>query len=103
MKRRTLSIVLGAFDFAEYHALQLKLNPGDVIVTFTDGVTEAVNGSNDMFGDDRLEQLVRANSGLSAEKIRDRILEEVLSFTRGLPQGDDITLMVLKMKDSISA
>jgi serine phosphatase RsbU (regulator of sigma subunit) len=69
-----------------------------VLVIFTDGVTEAVNAANEMFGDERLEQLVKAIAGLSAAQIKDRVLEEVLVFTRGLPQGDDITLIALKMK-----
>lgn len=94
----TKSLVVGAFDFAEYQAKQTKLEPGDVIVVFTDGVTEAVNGSGEMFGDERLERLVSASVETSAEQIRERILEEVQVFTRGLPQGDDITLLAIKVK-----
>jgi sigma-B regulation protein RsbU (phosphoserine phosphatase) len=94
----TKAMVLGAFDFAEYHEHQTKLEPGDVVVIFTDGVTEAVNAAQEMFSDERLEKLVRESRVLSAEEIKDLILEDVLSFTRGLPQGDDITLIALKMK-----
>jgi sigma-B regulation protein RsbU (phosphoserine phosphatase) len=65
---------------------------------YTDGVTEAVDADNQMFGDDRLENLVKENVGVSAEEIKQKILDDVLSFTAGLPQGDDITLIVLKMK-----
>ena len=65
---------------------------------YTDGVTEAVNADNQMFSDERLENPVKASVNLSAEQIKQRILDEVLSFTHGLPQGDDITLVVLKMK-----
>lgn len=94
----TKSLVLGAFDFAEYEARLTRVEAGDAIVMFSDGVTEAVNASNEMFGDERLERLVRKKAALSAEEIRDRILEEVLTFTRGLPQGDDITLLAIKVK-----
>lgn len=94
----TKSLVLGAFDFAEYEPKYTSVRAGDAIVMFTDGVTEAVNGSSEMFGDERLEQLVRTSVASSAERMRDRILEEVLAFTRGLPQGDDITLLAVKMK-----
>ncbi|MGH9850989.1 MAG: SpoIIE family protein phosphatase [Blastocatellia bacterium] len=59
---------------------------------------QAVNADNQMFGEERLERLVKESVGLSAEEIKQRILDEVLSFTAGLPQGDDITLIVLKMK-----
>jgi sigma-B regulation protein RsbU (phosphoserine phosphatase) len=94
----TKSVVLGAFDFAEYKPLQTRLETGDVVVIFTDGVTEAVNARNEMFGDERLDKLIKSSVNLSAEEIKQRILDEVLAFTRGLPQGDDITLIVLKMK-----
>lgn len=94
----TNSLVLGAFDFSEYDAKTTKVEAGDAIVMFTDGVTEAVNGSGEMFGDERLERLVTRAVKSSAERIRDSILEEVLEFTRGLPQGDDITLLAIKVK-----
>ncbi|HMY70615.1 MAG TPA: SpoIIE family protein phosphatase [Blastocatellia bacterium] len=94
----TKSVLLGAFDFVEYNTRQTRLYSGDVVVMYTDGVTEAVNADNDMFSDERLEELVKASAHLTAEQIKQRILDAVLSFTRGLPQGDDITLIVLKMR-----
>lgn len=97
----TGSMLLGAFDFAEYHSQETKLEPNDVLVVFSDGVTEAVDVTNKLFGDARLQQLVKENAGLSAKDIKDRIEREVVLFTRGLPQGDDITLIALKMKSLI--
>lgn len=94
----TKSVLLGAFDFVQYKPRQTRLSPGDIIVMYTGGGAEAVNAANEMFGDDRLEELIRGSVNLSAEEIKQRILDEVLSFTRGLPQGDDITLIVLKMR-----
>ena len=94
----TESLVLGAFDFAEYEAKTTKVAAGDAIIIFSDGVTEAVNGSNEMFGDERLERLVVRSVSLSAEQIRDAIVEQVLNFTHGVPQGDDITLLAIKVK-----
>jgi sigma-B regulation protein RsbU (phosphoserine phosphatase) len=91
-------MVLGAFDFAEYESRVTRLDPGDAVVVFSDGVTEAVNKSNEMFGDERLESLVARKAALSAEQMRDRVLNEVLTFTHGLPQGDDITLLAIKVK-----
>lgn len=95
----TKSVVLGAFDFADYHEHETRLRSGDVVVIYTDGVTEAVNTNNEMFGDERLEKLVRKSAALSAKEIKNRILEDLLGFTRGLPQGDDITMIVLKMRE----
>ncbi len=94
----TKSVVLGAFDFAQYQERETVIRSGDVVVIYTDGVTEAVNSNNEMFGDEKLEELVRKSVALSAEEIKNRILDELLGFTRGLPQGDDITLIVLKMR-----
>jgi phosphoserine phosphatase RsbU/P len=94
----TKSVVLGAFDFVQYQERETVISSGDVVVIYTDGVTEAVNSNNEMFGDEKLEELVRKSVALSAEEIKNRILDELLGFTRGLPQGDDITLIVLKMR-----
>jgi serine phosphatase RsbU (regulator of sigma subunit) len=92
------SMLLGAFDFAEYHAHETKLEPGDVLVIFSDGVTEAANAANQLFGDQRLEQLVQQSASLGAQDIKGRIEQDVVTFTRGFPQSDDITLIALKMK-----
>jgi serine phosphatase RsbU (regulator of sigma subunit) len=94
----TNSLVLGAFDFAEYCVTNTRLLPGDVVFIFSDGVTEATNGSDQMFGDQRLQDLVRRNKDRSAQEIKDLVMSEVLAFTSGEPQGDDITVVVLKMK-----
>jgi serine phosphatase RsbU (regulator of sigma subunit) len=94
----TKSVLLGAFDFVEYKPRQTRLGAGDVVVMYTDGVTEAVDADSQMFGDDQLENLVKESVNLSAEEIKQKILDAVLNFTAGLPQGDDITLIVLKMK-----
>ncbi len=94
----TKSLLLGAFGFAEYVAAEIRLDRGDLVVMYTDGVTEAVNASEEMFGDERLESLVSGIRASNAEEIKTRILDEVVAFTRGLPQGDDITMITLKMR-----
>jgi phosphoserine phosphatase RsbU/P len=94
----TKSVVLGAFDFVSHEPRRTLLQSGDLVVIYSDGVTEAVNSRNEMFGDERLELLVRENVNLRAEGIKQRIVEELNNFTRGLPQGDDITLIVLKRR-----
>ena len=88
--------MLGAFDFAEYHVTNTRLYPGDVVFIFSDGVTEATNGSDQLFGDERLQDLVRSNKDLSAQEIKGFVMSEVLAFTHGVPQGDDITVVVLR-------
>ncbi len=94
----TGSMLLGAFDDAQFQPKRTKLRTDDVLVMFSDGVTEATNAAGQMFGDARLQELVRDNVGRSAKEIKDTIEQEVLAFTHGLPQGDDITMIALKMK-----
>ena len=94
----TKSVLLGAFESARYDMRTTVLEPGDIVVMYTDGVTEAMNAANEMFGDERLEQLIVSVRHLSAEQIQNRILEEVVTFTGDLPQSDDITLLTLKMR-----
>jgi sigma-B regulation protein RsbU (phosphoserine phosphatase) len=82
---------------AEYAAPELPLEPDDVIVLYTDGVTEAANQHDEMFGEERLRNTVRAEAGSSAQDLMEKILEEVKSFCGDWPQSDDITLMVIKV------
>lgn len=70
--------------------------PGDVFILYTDGITEAMNEQKELFGIERLLRVVRANLSLSAEGIRDRIIEEVNKFVGEAPQHDDQTLVVAK-------
>lgn len=92
------AMVVGAFDFASYSDGHVRLHSGDILVASTDGVTEAVGSSGEMFGEPRLLETVRGAAGQGAASIRDRIFEEVAAFTRGRPQDDDITVIVMKMK-----
>ncbi len=94
----TKSVVLGAFDFVSHEPRQTLLASGDLVVIYSDGVTEAVNSKNEMFGDERLENMIRENVNLTAAGIKQRIVEDLNIFTRGLPQGDDITLIALKRR-----
>ncbi len=92
-------MVVGAFDFAAYSEGQTRMVPGDVLVAFTDGVTEALGASGEMFGEQRLAAVVKSAAQGGAAEIRDSVLAQVAAFTRGLPQEDDITIVALKMKN----
>jgi serine phosphatase RsbU (regulator of sigma subunit) len=72
------------------------LEPGDVIVAFTDGVLDAANAANERFGRDRLEQLVREFHAEPAAELARRIQDCILEFSGGTAQFDDLTLLVLK-------
>ena len=75
----------------------LRVGPGDIAVLFTDGVSEAMNEADDLFGEDRLTRLVEEHAGLSAEALRARILADVEAFVGSANQHDDMTLVLFKI------
>jgi len=86
--------VLGRLFRAEsYEEATVGLGPGDRVVLFTDGVSEARRGGED-FGDERLIDVVRSNRELSAAELQEKIVEAITSFTSG-SFGDDVTLVVI--------
>jgi PAS domain S-box-containing protein len=89
-------IVLGAVENREYFSRTLSIGPDDIIVMYTDGVTESINAQEELFGEDRLNAIIVNNARLSAKEIIDLILSSVQEFTGDVPQFDDITLMVIK-------
>jgi len=88
--------VLGVMPEQSYKPQTVRLEPGDVLIAFTDGITEAFNGADEQFSDQRLIDLVVANRHLSAQSLQELILGEVMRFRSGAPQHDDMTLVVLK-------
>ncbi|MCK9580926.1 MAG: PP2C family protein-serine/threonine phosphatase [Methanoregula sp.] len=90
-------IAVGAMEDAEYTQAEIPLAPGDVIVLYTDGITEAVNDRDEMFDLDRLIETIRKNSNSPSQEIADEIIRSVFSFSDSQPQFDDITLMVVKV------
>lgn len=95
----TRGIALGAMDTIEPEEKKIDLESGDVIVFYTDGVTEAMDNKGELFGEKRLYKLVKSNNNLSAKDIVDKIKESVMDFSQDQSQFDDITLMVLKVSD----
>ena len=91
-------IAIGAIPDAEYTAETATVNTGDVVVLYTDGITEAENAQLDMYGEERLYAVIRASRKLPAAEIITAILESVRSFCGDHPQSDDITLMVIRVK-----
>lgn len=92
-------MILGVVKtIAPYLSETVTLDKGDILVLFTDGVTEAMNTRMEEFTDERLEELVPHLKDLSAQQAVDRIIAEVQGFTSGASQSDDITIMVIKAK-----
>jgi len=89
-------IIMGAMEHREYSSRTIGIGAGDVVVLYTDGVTESINNHVEMFGEERLKKIIRENARLSSRDILTKILTCVETFSSGEPQFDDITLMVIK-------
>lgn len=77
----------------------LPLSPGDVFVFYTDGISEAMNASADLFGDDRLRDLVAEYGHLPADDLRARIVDEVAAFVGDADQHDDMTMILVRVEE----
>ena len=89
--------VVGLVDDPDYTEQEILLRQGDVLVMYTDGVTEAINRSEKMFGEGQLRDVIRASAGLPAAGVLAAIRDEVTRFCGDTPQFDDITILVLKV------
>lgn len=89
-------IAMGALPDSVYSQEIVQMAPGDILVLYTDGITEAENADLEMFGPERLERIILASSRLPANEVIQEILNAVRSFTGDHPQSDDITLMVIR-------
>ena len=87
---------LGIMADAEFREGKTQLHPGDVLVIYSDGVSEAVNPTGEEFGPTRLYEVVARNLDASASGIRDRIESALTKFCQGTPAADDITLVIVK-------
>ncbi len=92
----TGDMALGVRESNLYHEGVMELRKGDVVVLYTDGVTEAANGDEEFFEVSRLEQVLKQARHLPPGKIVEAILEAVEAFVGNLPPRDDITLMVVR-------
>ena len=98
LRLSTGGLVIGALKTASYEECQLELCSGDVLLAYTDGVTEAWSVDGEEFGEERLEAALRDSLHLPAARIADSVVDAVREFTRGAPQHDDITLVVAKVR-----
>jgi sigma-B regulation protein RsbU (phosphoserine phosphatase) len=90
-------LILGVMKtIVPYQEGTIDLHPGDMIVFYTDGVSEAMDARGNDYTEERLESLIKGLSSRPAEEVHRTIIEEIQSFSTGAPQSDDITLLVLK-------
>ena len=89
---------VGLLEGAEFAVESLQLAPGDRVVIYSDGVTEAQNQNREFYGKKRLNTTLTAHAGESCGAIHDAIQADVAAFTEGAPQSDDITVVVLEYR-----
>lgn len=93
-------IVIGMIPDRTFETAAIELKPGDCIVMFTDGITEAFNDEDEEFGETRVIELMQSHPGRTAKEMLDTIVGEVQKFSEGSPQADDITILVLKVNEN---
>src|SRR6266496_5770651 len=89
-------VPLGMFRDSRYYEYFATIEPGQVLVLYTDGVTEATNPSSEDYGRDRLVDAVRRGRHLSAREMIDFIHNEVITWTEGRGATDDVTFFIVK-------
>src|SRR5450755_1721566 len=91
---------LGIMPDAAYQSANVTLAPGDWLVIFTDGVVEAINKSEEEFGEDRLLSVIAANAGTTPADMLKRMMASLDGFVGMTPQHDDVTCMLIKAESS---
>jgi serine phosphatase RsbU (regulator of sigma subunit) len=93
------SMPVGLLVDARFESAEDKLEDGDKLVIYSDGVTESENTQGEFFGKQRLREVVAAHAGESCAAIHDAVVKAVAVFTEGAPQADDITVLVLEYRE----
>jgi phosphoserine phosphatase RsbU/P len=92
------SFPVGLVPEAEYQVSRVKLEPGDTMVLFSDGVTEAMDPDEQLFGVPRLRECLNGKTEYTLDEIQKSVLEAVENFARGASQADDLTLLVVRYR-----
>jgi sigma-B regulation protein RsbU (phosphoserine phosphatase) len=98
LKIKIEGVPAGLLEEREYDQIDFTTKPGDVLLLYSDGITDQLNRAGDEYGRTRLKSLLRKAGKLTPEEIADRILEDFDKFTDGAPAFDDQTLIVVKVR-----
>lgn len=96
--KQKVNLVLGGMEGLPYTLNEMKLEPDDIIFLYTDGVTEATNAENELFGDDRLLEALNSGDYTNTKEICDVVKQHVDDFVKEADQFDDITMVCLRYK-----
>ena len=89
--------VVGLLPFVDYEERSMILQPGDLLIAYTDGISEAMTANDEEWGEDRMLEVVRRHPASSASEVIETIFRVADEFTAGAEQHDDMTLLVMKL------
>jgi sigma-B regulation protein RsbU (phosphoserine phosphatase) len=95
-RKNEVEPVVGLLEDAQYVQGRVQLRPGDVLVAFTDGISEAMNLDDEEWGEERLLEAIQSARGASAEELLKHLFEAATRFAGTAPQHDDVTLVVVR-------
>jgi phosphoserine phosphatase RsbU/P len=93
---RSHGLPIGMMAGTEYETMSAAFPPGSLLVIYSDGITEAVDGADEEYGDDRLVEVIAEHAMLPCLRLREKIIESVDSFVAGHPQTDDQTIALVR-------
>ncbi len=99
----TNNLVLGVLKGHQYSNDQIQLAPGDTLILYTDGISEAENSLEEEFGEARLDEKLTGLAGMSADIVLQDVIDSVREFAGDAPQSDDITCLVARMHDPVNS
>ena len=97
---KSTGMAIGILEDVEYTQETIQVYPGDLIILYTDGVTEAINPEMEEYGISRLINTIQENIDSSVQDIAEKILTSVAKFSGSQPQFDDITLLLIKVTNT---
>jgi serine phosphatase RsbU (regulator of sigma subunit) len=89
-------MILGAFASVSYQSCPLQLHPKDILVVYSDGLTEARNQRGEIFGGERLLEIIQQEAPSGSQAFQQKFLQAIAEFTQGTPQLDDITFLIVE-------
>ena len=88
---------VGMLDVSEYEQGEVLLQPGDAVLCFSDGISEATNAKNEMWSESEVERIVRTYRGLTAQRMIELLVEATDRFTGEAEQADDMTVVAIRV------
>ena len=99
MIKKTHGLFLAGMEFTQYKQDEFQLAPGDRLLLYTDGVTEAHDRNNKLYGEDRLQKVLDSTGELPGEQVLEHIIVDINEYATGVPQFDDITMVILTVNN----